>query len=116
MKTYDIIRHDGRLFACEVNNTLLGRRAACEIARRILGAQVVRQPQQWFSWWREDVFCECLLGAARFEIWEPFGDSSRYWIGPAGDDPADMRPTEGIALMREAFARAGATWFSARTG
>jgi hypothetical protein len=116
MKTYDINYHDGRLFAFEVNNTLLGRRAACEIARSIPGAHVVRQPQ-FLSWWREDVFCEFLLGAFKFEIWEPFGDNSRYWIGPAGNDPADMRPTEELALIREAFARAGAkAWFSARAG
>ena len=116
MKIYEIRDHDGRLFAFEVNNTLLGRRAACRIARGIPGAQVVRQPQL-LSWWREDVFCEFVIGTSRFEIWEPFGDNSRYWIGPAGVNAGDMQPTEEILLIRQAFAEAGArAWFSARAG
>ena len=116
MKTYDIKDHDGRVFAFEVDNALLGRHAACRIARAIPGAQVVRQPR-FLSWWREEVFCEFLVGALKFEMSEPFGDNSRYWIGPAGDDPADMRPTEEIVLIRAAFARAGGrAWFSARAG
>ena len=68
---------------------------------------MVRRPRL-LSWRREEVFCEFLLGGARFEIWEPYGDNSRYWIGPAGANAADMRPTEEIARVREAFISAGA--------
>ena len=29
-----------------------------------------------------------------FVVWEPFGDNSRYWIGPANQDaqPPDLGP------------------------
>ena len=33
-----------------------------------------------------------------FVVWEPYGDSSRYWIGPDQNDPAkivDVGPLEG---------------------
>ena len=49
---------------------------------------------------------EFSLDDIRYEIWEPFGDSSRYWIGPARIDPAEVVPTAEVVRVRDAFARA----------
>jgi hypothetical protein len=49
---------------------------------RVQGVTIVRRPR-FLSWLREEVFCEFELGGARYEVWEPFGDNSRYWVGPA---------------------------------
>jgi hypothetical protein len=105
MKTFDIRDPRGRLVAFEVSNTLLGRRGVCRIVAGIPGVTVLRRPRA-LSWWREEVFCEFLLGGVRFEIWEPYGDNSRYWIGPAGAEPA-VGSTATIVEAREAFARTG---------
>jgi len=31
---------------------------------------------------REEEFCEFEVDSEAFVAWEPFGDNSRYWIGP----------------------------------
>ena len=44
---------------------------------------MIREPQ-WFDFSRSagDPFCEFEVGGERFEILEPYGDNSRYLIGP----------------------------------
>ena len=51
------------------------------IARRISGVKLLKAPRL-LSWFREEVFCEFELGQVKFKAFEPFGDNSRYWIGP----------------------------------
>jgi len=46
------------------------------------GINITKTPKRIFSWFREDEFCEFSLNGVLFKVWEPFGDSSRYWIGP----------------------------------
>lgn len=100
MKIYDLHDSDGHLCAFEVSNTFLGRRRACAIAARVPGARVVRRPGL-LSWSGDEVFCEFEIGEARFEISEPFGDSSRFWIGPVAP-----RTAPELAAVRVAFAHA----------
>ena len=105
MKTFDIQDAQGRLFAFEVSNWLLGRRGACRVVAGVAGVTMLRRPRV-LSWWREEVFCEFSLGGEQFEIWEPYGDSSRYWIGPAGAEPL-VGSTAEIVQVRDAFAGTG---------
>ena len=97
MKTYELVDEDGRLFAFEVNNAGLGRKGVCRVVETIPGAQINRRPK-FLSWFREEVFCEFSVDEKTFVAWEPFGDNSRYWIGP--------EPTEALAQtqsVRDAF-------------
>lgn len=97
METYELLDEDGRVFAFEVNNTGLGRNGVCRVVETIPGAQIIRRPKL-LSWFREEVFCEFSVGGKTFIAWEPFGDNSRYWIGP--------EPTEWLAetqSVRDAF-------------
>jgi hypothetical protein len=115
MKIFDILDAQGRLLAFEVSNALLGRRGACRVVAGLPGVTMLRRPRV-LSWWREEVFCEFSLGGVRFEIGEPYGDNSRYWIGPAGADPL-VGSTAEIVQVRDAFARAGMiTVVGARVG
>ena len=84
MKTYDIQDKEKRVFAFEVDNGRLGlfqRDAIVKIAQNIAGAKILKVPKS-FSWLREEVFCEFEMAGHIFHILEPFGDNSRYWIGP----------------------------------
>ena len=55
--------------------------------------------KQWFNEYR---FIFTFLGRDCL-VWEPWGDSSRYWIGPVvKEPPLDMRPVEG-AFKRFTF-------------
>lgn len=100
MKIFDIPDAGGEPYAFEVSNLLLGRRRACQIVMRIPRVRIVSRPRL-FSWWREDVFCAFELGGVPFRIEEPFGDNSRYWIGPSNGTTASE-----LRVIREAFRRA----------
>ena len=97
METYELLDEDGRLFAFEVNNAGLGRNGVCRVVETIPGAQVIRRPK-FLSWFREEVFCEFLVDGKTFVAWEPFGDNSRYWIGPEPTEPLTQ-----IRSVRDAF-------------
>ena len=44
------------------------------------------------NWFNDDRFSFCFLGRACV-VNEPWGDNSRYWIGPANlEPPLDIRP------------------------
>jgi len=75
MRVYDIKDKQGRVFAFEVDNTFLGRRGLRKLVQTIPGAQVVGDL-------RGDEFCAFKLGDVTFVAFEPFGDNSRYWVGP----------------------------------
>lgn len=82
---FDLLDEDGRLLAFEVENAGLDRRGVCRIVGAIPGARITRRPK-FLSWLREEVFCEFLVDGKKFIAWEPFGDNSRYWIGPGSTE------------------------------
>jgi hypothetical protein len=101
MEIHDLRDPEGRVFAFEIENTNLGRHGACRVAQRIPGARIVRR-QRRFAWSKRDDFCEFEVDGVTFVIEEPFGDNSRYWIGPK-----PPRYVAQTAVVRDVFARAG---------
>ena len=98
MKVYDIRDPQDRIFAFEIENLGVGRRGVCRIVERIPGAKVTRRPK-FLSWFREAEFCEFTVDGESFAAEEPWGDNSRYWIGP--------KPPRWVAQaekVRDAFA------------
>ncbi len=77
MRTHPIHDKEGQLLGFEISS-LLGRRIARRIAASVPGARVIA------SNLRSEVFFEFEVAGETFVIEEPFGDNSRYWIGPAG--------------------------------
>lgn len=107
MKTHGIKDADGREFAFEVANLHLGRGGLCRLVSRIPGCVVLRKPSRFrWSFEDEEEFCEFELDGVRFVAWEPWGDNSRYWVGPKFPD--GMTPTwcPQVDRVREAFVRA----------
>ena len=97
MQTYDIKDRQGRILAFEIDNLLVSRRCVCRILRTIPSLRILRTPR-FLSYFKEDEFCEFELNGRKFTAWEPFGDNSRYWIGP---DPVIWN--EQVTLVRDAF-------------
>lgn len=104
MTTYDIKDDQGRIFAFEIENDLIGRRGVVRVAKGIAGCTIKRKPI-FLSWFREDSFCEFEVDGQLYIAEEPFGDNSRYWIGPKNITEAERwRPqTEKV---HEAFKNA----------
>lgn len=96
MKVYDLLDEQGRVFAFEVSKFLLSRKRLSAIVRRMPGVQMIRMPRL-FS--REEEFCEFAVDAQEFVAWEPWGDSSRFWIGPRSKAWCPQ-----VAFVRDFFA------------
>ena len=92
VKIYDLRDEQGRVFAFEIENITIGRKGVIQFLPSIPDVRVVSSP-------REDEFCIFMVRDRRFVVWEPWGDNSRFWIGP---DPAEWCPE--VSVVREAFA------------
>jgi len=79
LKIHDLLDKEGRIFALEVSNFLLSRKRLCKIVSTIPGVRMVRTPRHLSG---EEELCEFEIDGQRFVASEPWGDSSRYWIGP----------------------------------
>jgi hypothetical protein len=99
MRIFDIQDSEGRVCAFEVSNFFFARLDVCGVVSRIPAARLIRKPKM-FSSFREDEFCEFEVEGVKFVAWEPFGDNTRYWIGP---EPPRWVPQ--IDAVREAFKR-----------
>jgi hypothetical protein len=97
MRIYELKDTDGRVFAFEIDNLWLDRASAAAVVLSIPDARV---RVLHASWWGPDEFCRFEVAGHEFTIWEPWGDNSRYWIGP---DPPEY--SEHIGAVRAAFER-----------
>jgi hypothetical protein len=80
IRVWELRDSRGRVFAFETSQP--GRRGLTRALARVPGVTILRRPR-FLSWFREEVFCEFELAGARYECWEPWGDNSRCWVGPA---------------------------------
>ena len=102
MKIWDIKDKSGRIFAFEIAN--FGRYRACRFIGRIPGVKVLRR-QRHFQIMSDDEFCEFEVEGQKFVIEEPFGDNSRFWVGP---NPLNWCPQ--IDQVRSVFAAYKPFW------
>ena len=100
MIVYDLRDKEGRVFAFEIENSQFGRNSVCQLIQSFPGTHILRSPKKFLSWFREEVFCEFEVHGKKFMVLEPFGDNSRYWIGP---EPPKW--CEEVGFVREAFLR-----------
>jgi hypothetical protein len=97
MRTYPL-QASGVLHAFEVSNIWLQPRAIARLVRS-QGAEITFQRRLFRS---GDVHLQFKFKGKEFQVIEPFGDNSRYWIGPAEESPA---PLAEVSDLHEVFAR-----------
>ena len=97
MKTYPHIRADGSIAYFEISNVVpwsLGFMRG--VLRSVPG--VTDFKKNWFD--RDGYrFAFCLYGR-ECTVWEPWGDNSRYWVGPV-----DKAPPIDMRAVNDAFVR-----------
>ncbi len=81
MKIYSEYSDDGCLHSFEVSGFFMTRKKVVNRFGAIAGVKILRKPLKYFSWFREEVFCEFQFKGKKFQIEELFGDNSRYWVG-----------------------------------
>lgn len=99
MDVQNLIDDSGEVYAFEISS-LYGRRAACRVAASIPGSIVLKRPKL-FSLFGDEIFCEFQINDINFQIWEPFNDNSKYWIGPH-----PVKSVDNLALVRGYYERA----------
>jgi hypothetical protein len=79
MRTFPIKDNVGNVFAFEIPAQFLRRRLARRL-RDVAGVSDVR-PRKWWTG-SPDVHIRFRYHDREYIVWEPYGDSSRWWIGP----------------------------------
>lgn len=97
MKVYAIRKNNGLLFAFEIENTFIRINTISDILENIDGVSDVKKRKPFSSC--PDVHVKFFYMHKEFMVWEPYGDSSRYWIGLMDDSdyPID------VSYLVEAF-------------
>jgi hypothetical protein len=67
------------------------------LLQSVPGVTDVRRGGNWFS--SDENRAYFLFHGVPFVVWEPFGDNSRYWIGPADTGV----PPQNIGPLMQAF-------------
>ena len=97
MRTYPL-QATGALHAFEVSNIWLQPSAIARLVRS-QGAEVTYKRRLFRS---GDVHLQFQFKGKEFHVIEPFGDNSRYWIGPAVDP---LEPSPEISDLHEIFVK-----------
>ena len=88
MKIDEIKKEESeKMHAFFVENILLGRDGAVEVTETIPNVSIIERPK-FLSWFRQDIFCRFEVNGVKFEIEEPYGDNSLYWIGKSPEGGA----------------------------
>ncbi len=97
MRTYSL-QASGALHAFEVSNIWLHPRAIARLVRS-KGAEITFRRRLFRA---ADVHLKFRYKGLEFQVVEPFGDNSRYWIGPVDESLVASAET---ADLRDLFAR-----------
>jgi hypothetical protein len=94
MQTYPLFNQAGRLFAFEIEKVSLGRRKIGSLLGGVGEVSDVKVSRWLLP--ADDVHVDFLYGGKAYVVWEPWGDSSRFWIGPRdeSDEPIDIAALE----------------------
>ena len=96
MKTYPINNEGGVTFAFEVENAYIRPRTIAAVLTGVAGVTDIRLRKPFSS--SSDTHLRFRYRDREFLVWEPFGDNSRYWIGPA-----DKKNTINVEDLRAVF-------------
>lgn len=85
MKTYSAkTTPDGRLIAFEIENIYVGISAIAGLFQQISAITDVNRRRLFAG--ESDIHVRFKYGGQPCVVWEPYGDSSRYWIGAETPD------------------------------
>lgn len=106
MQTYLVRSDEGsQVPIFQIGSVYVSRRAMVELLKSVVGVTNVRLGKSVRE--PSDILIRFDFQGVPFMIWEPFGDNSRYWIGPADmvDGEPDVPLAPDIAPLVEAFNR-----------
>lgn len=100
MRIYDLKDDQGDVFAFQVGIPILRPWIIIRAIKSIPSVEIVKTH---ISFSFEEVCWVFNVNGVQFEVFEPFGDNSMYWVGPSHG----LISPDNIKLVREAFRK---TW------
>src|SRR5258708_14372346 len=100
MKTYPLGHDDAPPFAFEIDHTFVSRGTIVRLVKRVDGVTDVHRAGLFRS--SDDVRVAFKYLGRDYIVWEPWGDNSRYWVGPRVCDGA-APPAPDIGRVRSVF-------------
>ena len=98
MHTYSITdSRSERPFAFEVENAYVGPRTIARLLSTVRGVSDLRRRKCFRG--SSEVHVQFTYRGRAYIVWEPYGDSSRYWIGP--DEAASEH--DDVSDLEDAF-------------
>jgi hypothetical protein len=84
MKTYPLQNERGELYAFEIpNSSFLSSHGVSRYFSRCPGVSISRVRRLFAR--NDEIHVEFEFSGEAFQVWEPYGDNSRYWVGPTTD-------------------------------
>ena len=80
METYRTSSEGKPRICFEIENLLISRREIAKLLKKVPGVTEIRVGGHFGS--SNDVRISFKYFGDEYVVWEPFGDNSRYWIGP----------------------------------
>jgi hypothetical protein len=100
MQTHPILTKEGtRSPAFEVENVYIGLATIARLLAQVQGVTDVKQRKMFAK--SSDVHVNFKYRGQPWIVWEPYGDNSRYWIGPQDHVESEVGATE----LEDAFKR-----------
>jgi hypothetical protein len=100
MRTFPLaLEADGRLCAFEIENAYIGPSTVAKVLRKTKDVTDVEQRRLFSS--ESEVHIKFTYRGCACIVWEPYGDNSRYWIGPENTSAFEGN----VAQVERAFAQ-----------
>jgi len=98
MKTYTIKDNDGNPFAFEIDNIYISIRTLAKVLSSLKGVENITTRRLFER--KKENHIEFEYAGEPFVIWEPFGDNSRYWIGPKNPEKKSATITDIEEILK----------------
>jgi hypothetical protein len=100
MKTYPIFdENTGDVLAFEIEHIYVSNSVVTRILSQVPEVSDIRVRKMFSKWQEIHVWFKYQEGD--FVVWEPYGDSSRYWIGPKDNMDASVHLGDVMAAFEK---------------
>ena len=86
MRTFPILDSNGEVFAFEIESSYFPTSGAVARFFATCPQVEIAKIRKLFEFGNE-IRTEFRVKDIQFEVWEPYGDNSRFWVGPSGENP-----------------------------
>lgn len=80
---YELLNEKGVLYAFEIESVYMPISQIIDTLKNSEGVSQIRKREMFSS--EGEVHIRFKLNGVEYIVWEPYGDNSRYWVGPDKD-------------------------------